>query len=454
MAKVLIVDDEEILRDLVSDTLSMGGHECVVASDPVAGLAKLDLFDPDLVISDYKMPGMTGIDFLKQVQKSRPGQAFLLMTAYGTIEMAVEAIKNGADNFIEKPFQPEILEHLVANVLDSRRIRQENKALKLQLRRQSFVGQGSIFQKLNRFVEEVAPSNASVLITGESGVGKEVLARAIHFQSLRAGGPFVKVNCAALPESLIESELFGHEKGAFTGALKTRRGKFEQAHGGTLLLDEIGEMPLAAQSKLLRVLQEREVVRVGADEEIKVDVRVVCTTNRDLRKEVEAGRFREDLFYRLSVVPVNIAPLRERREDIPGLVRHFMDKINSDNGYTVDGIDDAALELLCRYPWPGNIRQLENSMERAMVFCKAGMLGVDHFDLQGGGTRVAPATAGDNSVLLQPGMTVAQAEQLLIMRTLEDCKGNRTRASELLDISIRTLRNKLHEYGVMEPKEA
>ena len=454
MAKVLIVDDEEILRDLVCDTLSMGGHECITASEPMAGLAKLEAFDPDLVISDYKMPGMTGLEFLKQVQKLRPGQAFLLMTAYGTIEMAVEAIKNGADNFLEKPFQPEILEHQVAAVLDSRRIRQENKALKQQLRKQSFVGQGSAYQKLNHFIEEVAPSNASVLITGESGVGKEVLARAIHFQSLRAGGPFVKVNCAALPEALIESELFGHEKGAFTGALKTRRGKFEQAHGGTLLLDEIGEMPLAAQSKLLRVLQEREVVRIGADDEIKVDVRIVCTTNRDLRKEVEAGRFREDLYYRLSVVPVNIAPLRERREDVAGLVRHFMDKINGENGYSVDGIEEDAMELLARYPWPGNIRQLENAMERAMVFCKAGLLGTRHFDLQGGGAALSRTVGGEGALQLQSGMTVAQAEQMLIMKTLEDCKGNRTKASEMLDISIRTLRNKLHEYGVMEPKEA
>jgi DNA-binding NtrC family response regulator len=454
MAKILIVDDEEILRDLVSDTLALGGHECITASDPIAGLAKLEAFDPDLVISDFKMPGMTGLEFLKQVQKLRPGQAFLLMTAYGTIELAVEAIKNGADNFIEKPFQPEILEHLVASVLDSKRIKQENKALKQQLRKQTFVGQGSVYQKLSHFIEDVAPSNASVLITGESGVGKEVLAKAIHYSSLRAGGPFVKINCAALPEALIESELFGHEKGAFTGALKTRRGKFEQAHCGTLLLDEIGEMPLAAQSKLLRVLQEREIVRIGADDEIKVDVRVICTTNRDLRKEVEAGRFREDLYYRLSVVPVNIPPLRERREDISGLVRHFMDKINAENGYSVDGIEDDALALLERYPWPGNIRQLENGMERAMVFCKAGLLNAGHFDLQGGGVSLSKAQSAESGVVLQSGMTVAEAEQMLIMKTLEDCKGNRTKASEMLDISIRTLRNKLHEYGVMEPKDA
>jgi len=431
--------------------LLMGGHTCTSYGDPIRALEHIEEDDPDLVISDFKMPGMNGLEYLKQVQKRRPGQAFLMMTAFGTIEMAVDAIKSGADNFIEKPFQPEILEHQVRQVLENQRIRKENKSLRQQLSGRNFVGQGSVFLKLKHFVDEVAPANATVLITGESGVGKEVLARAIHFQSPRAGGPFVKVNCAAMPEALIESELFGHEKGAFTGAVKTRKGKFEQAHCGTLLLDEVGEMPLTAQSKLLRVLQEREVVRVGADDEIKVDVRVICTTNRDLRKEVEAGRFREDLFYRLSVVPVQISPLRERREDIAGLVQHFMDKINSENGYGVQGIESDAMSLLERYPWPGNIRQLENAMERAMVFCKAGILKADGFDLPGvSGLKPSGSSAeGD----LRAGMTVAQAEQLLILKTLEECKGNRTRAAEMLDISIRTLRNKLHEYGYADSKD-
>lgn len=454
MAKILVTDDESIMRDLVVDTLSMLGHHCTSYGDPMTALDHIEEDDPDLVVSDFKMPNMNGIEFLKQIQKRRPGQPFLLMTAFGTIEMAVEAIKNGADNFIEKPFQPEILEHLVRLVLESQQMRKENRSLRQQLSGKNFVGQGSEFKKLKFFVDEVAPSNATVLITGESGVGKEVLARAIHFQSHRAGGPFVKVNCAAMPEALIESELFGHEKGAFTGALKTRKGKFEQAHGGTLLLDEIGEMPLAAQSKLLRVLQEREVVRVGADEEIKVDVRIICTTNRDLRKEVDGGRFREDLFYRLSVVPVRIPSLRERREDLAGLVAHFIEKINADNGYAVHGVDPEALSMLERYNWPGNIRQLENAMERAMVFCKTGILKVDNFELHGMVPAKPVGGESPHSVILQAGMTVAQAEQLLILKTLEDCKGNRTRASELLDISIRTLRNKLHEYGYADAKDS
>jgi len=440
------------MRDLVVDTLELQGHQCTYYGDPRTALDHIENDDPDLVVSDFKMPGMNGLEFLKQIQKKRPGQAFLMMTAFGTIEMAVEAIKNGAYNFIEKPFQPEILEHQVRVVLESLEMRKENRNLRQQLGGRNFVGQGSVYKKLQHFVGEVAPTNATVLINGESGVGKEVLARAIHYQSNRAGGPFVKVNCAAMPEALIESELFGHEKGAFTGAIKTRKGKFEQAHTGTLLLDEVGEMPLAAQAKLLRVLQEREIVRVGADDEIKVDVRVICTTNRDLRKEVEAGRFREDLFYRLNVVPVVISALRERREDIAGLVSHFIEKINSENGYAVQGLDPDALAMLERYPWPGNIRQLENAMERAMVFCKTGLLRSEHFDLLGVPNTKPSVTAG-TEISFRAGMTVAQAEQMLILKTLEECKGNRTKAAEMLDISIRTLRNKLNEYGYSDGKD-
>lgn len=452
MAKILVTDDEQIMRDLVVDTLTLLGHQCTSYREPLAALDQIDEDDPDLVISDFKMPGMNGIEFLKQIQKRRPGQAFLMMTAFGTIEMAVEAIKFGADNFIEKPFQPEILEHQVRIVLEAQSMRKENKNLRQQLSGKNFVGQGAGYKKLMHFVEEVAPTNATVLITGESGVGKEVLARAVHFQSNRAGGPFVKINCAAMPESLIESELFGHEKGAFTGAIKTRKGKFEQASGGTLLLDEVGEMPLNAQSKLLRVLQEREIVRIGSDEEIKVDVRVICTTNRDLRKEVDAGRFREDLFYRLSVVPIQISSLRERKEDISGLVQHFIEKINMDNGYGVQGIDPGAIAMLEKYPWPGNIRQLENAMERAMVFCKTGILKPENFDLPGMNPAKSVVLV-DGDIPLRAGMTVAQAEQALILKTLEECKGNRTRASEMLDISIRTLRNKLNEYGYADGKD-
>ncbi|GHV12677.1 Fis family transcriptional regulator [Fibrobacterales bacterium] len=385
MAKILVVDDEEIMRDMIADTLELSGHRCSVAANPQVALEQITVLNPDLVISDYKMPGMTGIDLLKVIKKDRPSQPFLMMTAFGTIETAVEALQNGADHFIEKGdnlTKSEILEHAVNMVLDKYRFRQENSALKKRLVGKDFIGQGEKYIELNKFVETVAPTNASVLITGESGVGKEVLARAVHYQSLRAGGPFIKINCAALPESLIESELFGHEKGSFTGALKTRRGKFELADGGTLLLDEIGEMPLAMQSKLLRVLQERVVVRVGGDDEIKVDVRLICTTNRDLKNEVSKGTFREDLYYRLSVVPLHVPPLRERAEDIPPLVNYFINKFNEENGYAVEGSSDDAMELLQKQKWQGNIRQLENAVERAMVFRKSSLLQIEDFDLE------------------------------------------------------------------------
>ncbi|MDR3002544.1 MAG: sigma-54 dependent transcriptional regulator [Fibromonadaceae bacterium] len=382
MAKILIVDDEEIVRDAVADILELSGHRCTVAANPQIALEQIALASPDLIISDFKMPGMTGLDLLKAVKKERPSQPFLMMTAYGSIEMAVEALQNGADHYIEKKdLQVEMIEHAVALVMDKYKYKAENSVLRKKLSGKNFIGHGEKFLALNKFVETVAPTNASVLITGESGVGKEVLARAVHYQSLRAGGPFVKINCAALPESLIESELFGHEKGSFTGALKTRRGKFELADGGSILLDEIGEMPLAAQSKLLRVLQERTIVRIGGDDEIKVDVRLICTTNRDLKKEVENGNFREDLYYRLSVVPVDIAPLRERKEDIPDLLDYFINKFNEENGYAVEEASEETIAMLQEQRWPGNIRQLENAIERAMVFCKSGILTPDFFDI-------------------------------------------------------------------------
>ena len=391
MAKILVVDDEEIMRDMVADSLELSGHRCTVAANPQVALEQISVVNPDLIISDYKMPGMTGLDLLKTVKKERPSQPFLLMTAFGSIEMAVEALQNGADHFIEKKdFEhAEIIEHAVAMVLDKYKYKTENFALRKRLCEKNFIGRGEKFLAMNKFVETVAPTNASVLITGESGVGKEVLARAVHYQSLRAGGPFVKINCAAMPESLIESELFGHEKGAFTGALKMRRGKFELADSGSILLDEIGEMPIAAQSKLLRVLQERVVVRIGGDDEIKVDVRIICTTNRDLKKEVENGNFREDLYYRLSVVPVHISPLRERTEDIPDLLNYFIGKFNEENGYAVEEASEDAIAMLQKQNWPGNIRQLENAVERAMVFCKSGILTPDFFEIEGGESKPA-----------------------------------------------------------------
>jgi DNA-binding NtrC family response regulator len=443
MAKILIADDEEIMRDLVVDSLSMQGHQCVGCRDVQEALSKFDAFAPDLVVSDYKMPGKTGVDFLREVKSRNAQTGFVLMTAYGTIETAVEAMKLGATDFIEKPFQPEVLEHVVARVLENRSLRQENAQLRseLQSRHKLVGGESKGSQELETLLSEVAASHATVLIMGESGVGKEVLARNLHARSDRAHGPFVKINCAALPENLIEAELFGYEKGSFTGALKTKKGKFEMAHRGTLLLDEIGEMPLSAQAKLLRVLQEREVVRIGGDDEIEVDVRVVCTTNRDLAEEAKAGRFREDLYYRLNVIPVTITPLRERRDDIPLLVHHFIEKFNAEYGYSVEGIAENALSAVKSHDWPGNIRQLENAVERAMVFTKTGLLPLDRFE-----AKIQSEVQNQGSSLM-PGMTIARMEQELILKTLDHCEWNKAQAAEMLDISIRTLRNKLHEYG-------
>ncbi len=447
MAKILIVDDEELMRDMVLETLTRAGYDCKTAKNGPDALEKLESFDAGLVVSDFKMPGMTGLELYKEVKDRYTGLAFIIMTAYGTIETAVELMRMGAVDFVEKPCQPDMLEMVVARALENATLKAENTELKKQLAgKYKFVGGESAgYNHISQVVDEVADSNATVLVTGESGVGKEVLARLIHGKSSRAGGPFVKINCAALPDTLIESELFGHEKGAFTGALKTRKGKFEQSHKGTLLLDEIGEMPLAAQSKLLRVLQEREVSRLGSDEEVAVDVRVICTTNRDLQEEVKIGGFREDLFYRLNVIPIHIPSLQDRKDDIELLVSHFIDKFNNEYGYAVEGIDIETLHMLKDYPWPGNIRQLENAMERAMVFTKAGLVTLDKFDLNVTGSKAGAPGAGFSS-----GMTVAQAEQQLILHTLEECNGNKTKASEMLDISIRTLRNKLHEYGAFE----
>jgi transcriptional regulator with PAS, ATPase and Fis domain len=305
------------------------------------------------------------------------------------------------------------------------------------------VGETAALRGIRDLAQSVADSRSTVLISGESGTGKELVARSVHYQSRRCQGPFVKINCAALPEGLIESELFGHEKGAFTGAIRGKRGKFELASGGTLLLDEVGEMATPVQAKLLRVLQEREVHKVGGDDPVEVDVRVVATTNRDLTKETAGGRFREDLYYRLNVIRIHLPPLRERKEDIPALVDHFIAKFNNENGFSVEGLAPGGLEILTAYDWPGNIRELENTIERAVVLTRTGT--IDPRELNP--SRPAPARA-ENGGGLSVGMTVAQAEKALILKTLDSCGQNRTRAAQMLDISVRTLRNKLNEYGM------
>ena len=392
---------------------------------------------------------MTGLELLEQARQRVPDTHIVLMTAYGTIEDAVQAIQKGAFDYIQKGADPAEIEMTVEKALKFQDTERENRRLRSELKDKysfgSMIGKAHNMEQVFDLIDTVADSRATVLVNGESGTGKELVARALHYNSSRASGPFIRLNCAALPKDLMESELFGHEKGAFTGAIKQTRGRFEMADGGTLLLDEISEIDPSLQAKLLRVLQEREFERIGSTQTIKVDVRIIATTNRDLQKEVEEGNFREDLFYRLNVIEIGLPPLRERREDIPSLVKSFIDRYNEENGKNVEGIADDALELLVQYDWPGNVRELENYTERAVVVARGPVLEVA--DLP---QKLGAGPSGRQAQNIQVGMTVHEMEQQLIMKTLEACRGNRTEAANMLAISTRTLRNKLHEYDAMD----
>jgi two-component system response regulator AtoC len=443
--KILVVDDDDYSRHPVCETLKRQGYDVEEAGDGASALDILGKDGFDLVISDFKMPGMNGIELLEKIRKMDLDVPFLIMTAFGTIDIAVDAVKKGANDFLEKGDGiSQRLELKVEQLLQYRQLLRENKSLKSVVARQwDYIGDAKAIEDIRALVKTVADSRSTVLITGESGTGKELIARAIHFQSPRHNRPFVKVNCAALPEGLIESELFGHEKGAFTGALNRRLGKFELASGGTLLLDEIGEMHVPMQAKLLRVLQEREINKVGGDDPIEVDIRLIATTNRDLDKEVREGRFREDLFYRLNVIRIHLPPLRDRKEDIPKLVEHFTERYNRENGLAIEGFDQGCWEILTSYDWPGNIRELENAVERAVVLTRSGRIKPDLLSLPFGGVAAAASGGG-----IRSGATISQVEKELIIETLTRCSQNRTKAASLLGISIRTLRNKLNEYGM------
>ena len=455
MARILIVDDEALMRDMAGECLRRAGHEVILGRNVSEGLEKFD-DRTDLVLSDYKMPGATGLDFLKKIRERGSNVPFIIMTAHGTISVAVEAMRHQAWDFLEKPYEPETLEFTVARALEVSGLRRENSRLKAELDdRHRIVGASRPLAETQALIAQVAPTRTTVLIQGESGTGKELVARAIHDSSPRRDKPFVKVNCAALPESLFESELFGHEKGAFTGALRSQRGKFEIADGGTLLLDEISEMPLAMQAKLLRVLQEREIPKIGSEMEVPVDVRIVCSTNRDLAREVEEGRFRSDLFYRLNVIRIEVPPLRARKEDIPRLAEWFLERFNRENGFTVSGFSEAALDRMARHDWPGNVRELENCVQRAVVLTQKGEVQQGVLGLDGRapvpvastpGSPAAPSIVSSGVVDFREAVTIEEMERRMIFAALEELGGNRTRAAERLGISIRTLRNKLREY--------
>ncbi|MDO8427540.1 MAG: sigma-54 dependent transcriptional regulator [Deltaproteobacteria bacterium] len=447
MGSVLIVDDEAEMRLAVKEALTRKGYSTELAEDGREALMKIGEGRFDMVISDLKMPGMGGMELLRSIKKVAPHMPFLLITAFGTIQKAVEAVKEGAVDFILKPFTLEALEATVEKVL-----RLKDGALQTGAKGKAMISKGPSMNRVISMAITAASTDATVLISGESGTGKELLARFIHANSPRAERPFVAVNCASIPEGLLESELFGHEKGAFTGAIASRHGKFEQADTGTILLDEISEMDIRLQAKLLRIIQEKEVERLGGKSPIPLDIRIIATTNREMKKEVASGRFREDLFYRLNIFPLFLPPLRQRGEDIAFLANHFMGKFCNKYSRRLEGISDEALDYIKRHEWRGNIREMENTIERAVLLSQGRTLVIEHLLL---GYDGCPEREGQITETISQvkanNMTLWEMEKGLIRKTLDDVEGNRTRAAKLLGISVRTLRNKLKEYGQVLP---
>ncbi|MBN2200744.1 sigma-54-dependent Fis family transcriptional regulator [bacterium] len=444
--RIFVVDDEEMIRDLLKETFQRKGYDVDVVATGKEALSQLSGHPYDLVITDLRLPDISGMKVLAEAKKENPNLGVILITGYGSIKNAVKAMKQGAFDYITKPFELDEIEMVVGKFFEFQNLVGENEYLRSELDRKfsfsNIVGSSDPMQKVFDAIRMVAKSRATVLIQGASGTGKELVARAIHYNSDRRNGPFITTNCAALPEGLVESELFGHEKGAFTGAYRMSKGRFETASGGTLLLDEISEISPPLQAKLLRVLQEREIERVGGGKPIPVDVRIIATTNRDLKREVEENRFRGDLFYRLNVVPIYLASLSERREDIPLLVQHFVRRFAGENSKPIKGIAEPAMKLLSQRDWPGNVREIENCIERAVVMCGPDVdtLNVQHFYFgEAVSPDAAPETAGSQR-------TLRDVEKNLILKTLQETDNNRTRTAELLGISVRTLRNKLNEY--------
>ncbi len=446
-ASILIVDDEAPEREGLAVLLKRWGYETEMASDGEEALAKVSTFDPMVVISDLRMPGMGGMELLKQLRDGGSAATFIILTGQGSIEEAVEATKLGAYNFLEKPLDSNRLQVELRNCLqrweDERKLDIAHRRLRDAGILGSLIGQSKPMQQVLSLISQVAPARAPVLITGESGTGKELAARTIHELSPRSAKPFVAVNCAAIPESLMESEIFGHERGAFTGAMERRAGCFELADRGTLLLDEVGEMPIATQAKLLRVLEDSKVRRLGSKNEISVDVRVLAATNKIPEKAVTEGQLRSDLYYRLNVVQINMPPLRDHLEDLPELAASLLRDLNSKHGSAVKVVAEDVLEIFRGYSWPGNVRELRNTLERAVLTVSGEVLKKEHLSPEFGRPLRA---AGDDGLTLRAGMTVAEVERRLILETLNSTHNNKTRAAEMLGISLKTLHNKLKEY--------
>jgi len=445
-ARVLVVDDEPSARTALQSLMTSAGYAVDTAEDGVAALAIASERPPDVVVTDLHMPNMDGMQLLAKLREQYADLPIVVVTSMQDLGTAVAAMRAGAEDYLTKPIDFDALAVTIERCLERREVRVEVENLRRQIRdreaegMQGLIGASQAMQKVYRLARQVAPSRATVLITGESGTGKGELARAIHALGPRAGKPFVTLQCSALAESLLESELFGHEKGSFTGADRRRIGRFEQAHGGTLFLDEVGEIPPGIQVKLLRVLQERTFERVGGNEAINVDVRLLAATNRDLAADVQQGRFREDLYYRLNVVQIEMPPLRLRGGDIVTLAQHFLRKFAQENHKRIDGFTDKARAKLLASRWPGNVRALENMIERAVVLCEKPLLDEDDLPFE--------STPDNLTTLRVPGSTMAEIERYAILKTLEATEGSTTKAAEILDISVRTIQYRLHEYGM------
>ncbi len=442
--RVLVVEDDPATRMGLTELVRTWGFLAESAEDGEDGLQKVTSFRPAIVVTDLVMPRMDGHQLLKALHEHDPDISVVILTAQGSVESAVEAIKDGAYDYLTKPVDPQRLQILLQKVVERQETLREVKALRRQLREQGsfgkMIGSSPGMRRVYRIVEQAAPTSASVLINGESGTGKELVAQTIHQLSPRASAPFVAINCAAIPETLLESEIFGHEKGAFTGASDRRQGCFELADRGTLFLDEIAEMTPATQVKLLRVLQERTFRRLGGRQEQKVDVRVIAATNQEPAEAVKSGKLREDLFYRLNVFAITLPPLRERKEDLPLLVQSFLAEFNARNGKSIAGVDQEAMRTLAAYNWPGNVRELRNVIERATILADSEFIEARHLP----NVLLAAGEAPQPALAIAPGTTVEEAERRLIQMTLEHTRDNKTRAAEILGISLKTLHNKLN----------
>jgi len=454
--KILVAEDNEHFRRLLDFQLRHIGYKPILAEDGMEAIERIESESPSLIIADLRMPRMDGMELLGRVRETHPEIPFVVITAYGSVESAVEAMKAGAVDYIQKPFEEERIKLAIHKALEIRRILSENVYLRREVKRlydfSSIIAHSEGMKQAIRLAEQVAPSNTTVLIMGESGTGKELLARAIHLNSPRSGGPFVAINCAALPENLLESELFGYERGAFTGAAERKKGRFELADGGTLLLDEIGRMALPLQAKILRVVQEKEFDRLGGTKTVRADVRIIAATNQDLRERIKDGGFLEDLYFRISVFPITIPPLRERREDIIPLTRYFLERFCAEMGKPVPQIPPETEKVLLEYSWQGNVRELQNYIERAVILLRGDTLTPDLLPEAVTSVREEQGATGEKIPcdLPEEGVSLEQVERSLLLQALERAGGNKTAAARLLGLSRATFRYRLEKYGLLE----